>query len=406
MDSNHLKNRIILFTLWLIIFASSSQFLIIAPILPQLGEELNISDDQLGLLVTSYAIFLAFFAIISGPVSDRIGRKRILLIGSGTMAVALFMHTMAYDFSSMLTVRALAGASGGVLTGACVSYIGDYFPSKKRGWANGWVATGSAAGQVMGIPFGSLMAGWFGFESPFLLFSGIMVLAFGLVLIEIPQPIVDRDLKRLTIKRSFNDYFSLIKNKNTALISFAYGLMFLSFSVFIFYLPSFLTTLCGFTGFELSLLFLIGGVASVIGGPWAGKLSDRIGRKNIILMSSIGLFVTMILTSIFVDNFYEAYSMFFVFMLLTSARLGPFRALVSEITTADKRGKLMSLSISLGQLGMALGGIIAGIIYAEYGFWLNTIISGIAVLFFGILVWKYVEEPIPVAEVAVDRVSD
>jgi predicted MFS family arabinose efflux permease len=404
MDRDRLKDRLIIFTLWLIIFASSSQFLIIAPILPQLGDELNISDDQLGLLITSYALFLAFFAIVAGPISDRVGRRMVLLVGSGTMAVALLMHTLAFDFTSMLTVRALAGGSGGILTGACVAYIGDYFPSNKRGWANGWIATGSAAGQVLGIPLGSLMAGWFGFQSPFLFFSVFMMFAFLLILTQVPQPVVSRDLQRLTIRRSFDDYFSLLQNKNTLMIAVAYGLLFLSFSVFIFYLPSFLTTLCGFTGFELSLLFLIGGVASVIGGPWAGKISDKVGRKNIILISSIGLFVTMIITSIYVDNFYKAYSMFFVFMLLTSARLGPFRALVSEATTADKRGKLMSLSIAIGQLGMAFGGIIAGILYTEFGFWLNTIISGIAVLIFGILVWKYVDEP-TIAGIAVEQVA-
>jgi len=405
MDRDKLKDRLIIFTLGLIIFASSSQFLIIAPILPQLGSELNISDDQLGLLVTSYALFLAIFAIVTGPISDRIGRKRVLLIGSGTMAIALFMHTLVFDFTSMLTVRAFAGGSGGILTGACVAYVGDYFPSNKRGWANGWIATGSAAGHVLGIPFGSLMAGWFGFHSPFPLFALFMVIAFILILSQVPQPIVSMDLKRLTIKRSFTSYFSLMRNRNTSIVAFAYGLMFLSFSIFIFYLPSFLTTLCGFTGFELSLLFLIGGVASVIGGPWAGNLSDRLGRKNIILASSIGLFITMMITSVYVDNFYKAYTMFFVFMLLTSARLGPFRALVSEATTSENRGKLMSLSISIGQLGMALGGIIAGIIYAEYGFWLNTIISGIAVLMFGILVWKFVEEPAAVG-VVVEQVRD
>ncbi len=390
---SRLTDKIIISTLWLLIFASSSQFLVIAPILPQIGNELNIPDDQLGLLVTSYAIFLALFAVISGPISDKIGRKKILLIGTGTMAIALFLHAMAFDFYSMLTVRALAGGSGGILSGACVAYIGDYFPYRRRGWANGWMATGSAAGQVLGIPFGSLMAGWLGFQSPFILFAVLMILAFTLIILLLPQPEVKRDIRRLSITRTFRDYVILFRERNTLLTAVAYGLMFLSFSVFIFYLPSFLTTLCGFTGFELSLLFLIGGVASVIAGPYAGKLSDRIGRKNIILFSSVGLFVTMVLTSLFVDNFYEAYSMFFIVMLLTSARLGPFRALVTEITSAEKRGKMMSMSIALGQLGMAMGGLIAGFVYTEYGFWLNTIISGIAILLFGLLVWKYIEEP-------------
>lgn len=404
MPGSRLKERIIIFTLWLIIFASSSQFLIIAPILPQIGEELSISDSQLGWLVTSYALFLALFALLAGPVSDKIGRRRILVIGSISMFAALLLHAFVYDFISMLVVRALAGAAGGILTGACVAYVGDYFPPNRRGWANGWMATGSAAGQVLGIPLGSFLAEITGFRSPFVGFSVIMLVAMALVLTNLPQPEVRRDLRKLSIKGSFKGYFMLLQQRSTLLIATAYGLMYLSLAIFIFYLPSFLTTLCGFTGFELSLLFLIGGIASVIGAPWAGKLSDRIGRKNIILVSSIGLFITMIITSLYVDNFYKAYSMFFVFMLLTSARLGPFRALVTESTTAAHRGKLMSLSISLGQFGMAAGGVIAGFVYAEYGFWLNTILSGLAVLAFGVLVWRTIEEPS--LAVATDSVGD
>jgi predicted MFS family arabinose efflux permease len=403
MHGQRITDRVIIFTLWLIIFASSSQFLIIAPILPQIGDELHISDQKLGWLITSYAVFLAIFAIIAGPISDRIGRKKILIIGCTTMFVALLLHTVVFDFQSMLVVRAIAGSAGGMLTGACVAYIGDYFPVNRRGWANGWVATGSAAGQVLGIPIGSFVASYFGFKSPFLAFALVMLFALVLVITQVVQPVVKRDTRKLSIGGSFRDYYLLLKQKNTRLIAFAYGLMFLSFALFIFYLPSFLTTLCGFTGFELSLLFLIGGVASVIGGPWAGNLSDRIGRRNIIVISSIGLFVVMLITSIYVDNFYKAYSVFFIFMLLTSARLGPFRAMVTEITSSEKRGKLMSLSISLGQLGMAFGGILAGYVYAEFGFWLNTILSGVTVLMFGLLVWRYLEEP--VEEPALDTVS-
>lgn len=79
-------------------------------------------------------------------------------------------------------------------------------------------------------------------------------------------------------------------------------------------------------------------------------------------------------------------------MLLTSARLGPFRALVTGVTSPEFRGKLLSLCIAMGQLGMALGGVIAGIVYSNYGFWVNTVISGVAVLLYGLLVWKFIDE--------------
>ena len=119
--------------------------MIIAPILPQIGDDLGIADAALGTLVSVYSLMVGIFAILSGPVSDRIGRRRILLVGCGAMTVALILHTLVSDYASFLTVRMFAGMAGGMLSGAAVSYIGDYFPYERRGWATGWVMSGSAS---------------------------------------------------------------------------------------------------------------------------------------------------------------------------------------------------------------------------------------------------------------------
>ena len=99
--------------------------MIISPILPQIGDDLGIADAALGTLVSVYSLMVGIFAILSGPVSDRIGRRRILLIGCGTMTVALMLHTLVSDYASFLAVRMFAGMAGGILSGAAGSYIGD-----------------------------------------------------------------------------------------------------------------------------------------------------------------------------------------------------------------------------------------------------------------------------------------
>ena len=73
---------IIIFALWLLVFSASSQIMIITPILPLIGEELGIGESRLGTLVSAYAIMVGIFAIVAGPVSDKIGRRRILLLGT------------------------------------------------------------------------------------------------------------------------------------------------------------------------------------------------------------------------------------------------------------------------------------------------------------------------------------
>ena len=87
---------LILLALWLMVFASSSQVIIIAPILPRIGEALQISETLLGLLGTAYALTLSVFALITGPISDKIGRRRVLLAGCGFMALALAVHGVAH----------------------------------------------------------------------------------------------------------------------------------------------------------------------------------------------------------------------------------------------------------------------------------------------------------------------
>ena len=155
---------LIVFTLWLLVFAASSQIMIISPILPLIGEELSIPEALLGTLVSAYSLMVGVFAVISGPISDRVGRRRILIWGSGIMTVALVLHFFVIGYLSFLVVRVVAGGAGGVLSGAAVSYIGDHFPYNRRGWATGWVMSGSAFGQIFGIPMGIVLAGKFGFR--------------------------------------------------------------------------------------------------------------------------------------------------------------------------------------------------------------------------------------------------
>ncbi len=76
---------------------------------------MNIPPALQGTLITAYAFTVGLFALIMGPVSDRIGRRKILLYGSLAMTVALALHAVATGYTSMLVVRAAAGAAGGVL---------------------------------------------------------------------------------------------------------------------------------------------------------------------------------------------------------------------------------------------------------------------------------------------------
>jgi predicted MFS family arabinose efflux permease len=384
---------LIVFPLWLLVFSSSSQIMIISPILPRIGSELGIADTLLGTLVTAYSLMVGLFAIISGPISDRIGRRRILLMGSGLMTLALAAHFLVMDYLSFLAVRVFAGVGGGILSGAAVSYVGDYFPYKRRGWALGWVMSGSAFGQILGIPLGVLLAGHLGFRAPFYLFALTMALTLVLIWYFLPQPELNAQGDRLTPGGAVRNYLAMLRRREIAAAAAGYFLMFLGVSLYIVYFPTWLERSLGFSSNQIATLFLVGGVANVLTGPQAGRISDRVGRKIIVLFSCVGLFLVMLGTPLLVRGPWVAYPFFFLTMVLVAMRISPFSALLTALVPDQNRGSLMSLAVALGQLGFGLGGALAGPLYAEFGYASNAFIGAVSVLGMGIMVWFLVPEP-------------
>jgi predicted MFS family arabinose efflux permease len=392
-STRSLEPYLIVFTLWLLVFSSASQTMILSPILPMIGDQLDIADAVLGTLVSVYSIMVGIFAILAGPVSDRIGRRRILILGCLAMTVALSLHGLVTGYGSFIAVRIFAGCAGGILSGAAVSYIGDYFPYERRGWATGWIMSGSAFGQIFGIPLGIFMAARWGFRSPFYMFAVTMALTVLMLVFWVPQPDVVRSTHRLSVGKAATDYLAMLRRPEIAWAAAAYFMMFLGVSIFVIYLPTWLERDLGFTGNQIALMFLIGGIANVLTGPQIGKLSDRIGRKRIILFACVGLSVLQLATVHVVAGPRSAYVFFFLTMVLVAMRISPFSALLTALVSDERRGSLMSLTVALGQLGFALGGAVAGPLFANVGYQSNTVLAAIFVLAMGMIVWFFVPEP-------------
>ena len=387
------RDSLILFALWLMVFSASSQVIIISPILPRIAEALSVQESLLGTLVTSYAVMLGVFALVTGPISDKIGRRRILLIGTGFMAVCLYLHGLAYTYATLLAVRALAGAAGGALSGAAVAYVGDYFPYDRRGWANGWVMSGMAVGQVVGIPLGTLLAEFGDYRWPFLMFAVTMTGAFLLIWRAVPQPEVQRDVRRLSVRRAVSDYIGLCRRPVTRNAAMVYFLTFLGVGLYLIYLPAWLERGLDVRGEAIATLFLFGGLAHVVAGPTAGKLSDRVGRKPLVLWSCFGLAVVMPLMTWLVSDMWIAGLFFTVAMLLLALRISPLQSLLSALVPSNSLGILMSFAIASGQVGIGISGAIAGLAYARYGYWSNTLLAIAAVLIMAMMVWRGLPEP-------------
>ena len=394
--------------LWLLVFAAASQTIIITPVLPIIGEALRVDLGVLGTLVPAYSWALAAAALLMGPVSDRVGRRRVLLIGSGALAGALALHGLAASFEALLAARVLAGACGGVLSGAAVSYVGDAVPYNRRGWATGLVMSAVPVGLVLGVPVGRVLAAGLGFRVPFLAFAGLMALSFLLVLAVVPQPDVKLETSRLDARAFARGYLGLLRDAGNRAAALTYFLMYLGLGLFVVMLPQWITDtqplaveiagepveLFGLPVDFIATLFSVGGLASFVVGPWAGALSDRAGRKPMVLASCAGLFLVMgSVTYVVGEARWALYPVYIVTMAMFALRASPLQALITALVPGRQRGTLMSLVIALGQIGTGLGGAIGGALYAGAGFRTVSLVAAATSAVLAVAVWLTLPEP-------------
>jgi predicted MFS family arabinose efflux permease len=384
------------FTLWVLVFAAGTQAMLVAPIIPQIALQLGVEEARLGTLITSYAVAVGAFALVTGPVSDRVGRRTVLLVGAALMTLALALHGLADTYLSLLSVRALAGVAGGVLNGAAIAYVGDFFAPERRGRVNGWVISGFAAGQVAGIPVGTLLADAFGYRAPFLLFAVVVALSLGLVFVALPQPAVGRAGTPLSFGSAVGGYRALLARRDVAAATVVFFVMFGGSTLYMTFLPTWLTVSLGVGAGAIATLFLLGGLSNAVVGPVSGSLSDRFGRKRIIVAASVGLAALMALTP-FLGSFPVVAGTFVVVMALFASRATSFTTMLTELVDGDQRGSLMSLTVGVGQVGVGIGGALAGTVYGSVGYTPSAVAAGLSMLFIAGLVVAFLPAtgPIP-----------
>jgi len=253
--------------------------------------------------------------------------------------------------------------------------------------------SGIAVGQIVGIPLGTILADLFNFRTPFLMFAGTMGLAWLLIWYFVPQPDVQRDTQRLSIQRAVGNYFQLLKDPAPAAATIAYGLMFFSIGLYVIYLPTWLEATLQVSGTLIASLFFVGGIANVVTGPLAGRFSDKVGRKPLIVSSCLGLGLIMLATTYMIADMWMAYFVFALAMVMVAMRISPLQSLLTALVPDQKRGILMSLAIAVGQAGIGLGGAVAGLAYTEYGYFSNTVMAAVAIILMALLVQFYLPEP-------------
>jgi DHA1 family inner membrane transport protein len=353
-----LSEKRLLLLLAAVQFTHIMDFMIMMPLGPQLMSKLGISVQQFGGLISSFAITSGIVGLAMAPFADRFDRRKLLLF----CYAGFMLGTLACGFcdsgSTLFWARAVCGAFGGVSGATIMAIVADVVPPERRARGMGIIMTAFSAAAALGVPFGLKIAQWWKWEAPFFVVATIAVVVWvGLFRI---LPPVRGHLSGGKVK-SGEDFLELLKKGNAWIgLALMFAMIFGHFTI-IPYLAPYLVGNVGMAEENLVLVYLTGGLASILTGPLIGRLADRHGRFLIYAcLVSVACVVIRLLTSSGNLPLWQTLVLAAFFFTFASGRFIPGQAVISMAVPSSRRGAYMSLVACSRDLASGLTAKIGG----------------------------------------------
>jgi predicted MFS family arabinose efflux permease len=258
------------------------QSYLVAPLIPALATEFHASATLLGMLVPAYMLPYGISTLFYGPLSDRVGRKPVILTLLVMMVVTSAGVATAHTAHQMLAWRLLGGIATGGIVPIALALLGDLFPYAERGRAIGWMFGAMAGGMAFGSTLGAFLNPIIGWRREFLItavLSGI-TLAFAIRLRRsFENKLSPHPLKASEVIAGYMNLFS----DSRAAKGYIYILLNGMFHSGIFsWLGLYFSERYHLGDEGIGLALLGYGVPGMLLGPVIGRFADRYGRKQII----------------------------------------------------------------------------------------------------------------------------
>ncbi len=355
-----MKNRnlsILFFTLAVVMLG----FGIIIPLLPFLIEKFGGNGVSMGLLMAIYSIMQFIFSPVWGALSDRFGRKPILMLGILGNAISMVMFGLAGSMTALFMARGLAGIISSATLPTAMAYISDSTDEHERGGGMGIVGAAMGVGMVLGPGLGGLM-GHYSLQAPFYFAAAVSILAMMFVWFLLPESLPHERRSMVKVKFQGPQLGEMVKALSTPI----------GFLLILAFLHSFgLANFEGIFGMYAQLrydydeatigliLTVVGVVSTIVQGALTGIATRRWGDGKVIkisLIASVFGFAAMLLA----QNLLMVILMTGLFVF-SNAMIRPGVSSLISKRTVHGQGMAMGLNNSYMSLGRIVGPLWAGV---------------------------------------------
>jgi len=361
--------RKILPLLCLCSFGTLFSFRAISPILVDISQEFGITVAATGSLGAAYSLPAVLLALFFGPISDRYGRRPLILMGQGILILSSIGSMLAPSFIFLFLCRILAGLGAAAVSPSISAAIGDYFPYSERGRAYGWLISSTTMAIVVGVPAGSILAGSFSWRWMFGLLTLVFLAVMILMIFHLPaerrtEP--SPDIGFATVLSGFKQIFRVRSAAAALLSTIFFGIFWYGWGT---YNGAFFIQTLGISTEDLAPIFTLQGLAILSASQIGGLLSDRFTKKSLAVTAMIAGGVVMALLTHFGNTYWLAITLNTLMSIPTGLRFVSGSALLSELTPTA-RATFLSFNASAQEMGSMMGASLGGLVlgsFAGYG---------------------------------------
>jgi len=380
-----MKNKKALFIIFITVFIDLLGFGILIPILPTFASsQIGVSDFGIGALVAIYSLIQFSFNPIVGKLSDRIGRRPVVLFSLLLTSASYIIFSFSTTFLLIFLSRVLAGL-GGSNIGTAQAYIADITDKENR--ARGMGMIGVAFG--LGFVFGPIMGGFlshYGYEYVGYASASFSFLAFLFAFFMLPESVKEKkSLKGFSAKLfNFQDVSKIIKIPNIGIFVFLFFIIIFSVANIYGTFALLGNKYYGFTNRENGYLFgIIGIVSATIQGGLMRRISKSLSEKSILYLGMFFLMIGLFLIP-FGMTFIGVAFVSVIYAIGTGILQPTIISFISKYSPEDKQGMVLGFNSSIGALARVLGPLWGGFTFQFLGYE-APFITGAVFTFFTII---------------------
>ena len=266
-------------------------------LMPFMKESLSLSYEQAGMLATTNSIGYLGMVLFAGILATKWGSKKLVVFGTVLVAAGLLFLGTVQSYGTALLGMMMLGVGTAFTYTPLVGIVVGWFP-QRRGMMIGFLVSGLGLGTLISSLLIPLFTTWFtedGWRYLWVIY-GILSLLFALVALLIlrdpPIPLVKKEQKDASLLRE------VYVHKGVLLVAIIYGLIGFAYLIPQSFLFSFILE-SKIDRFSAGQIMAIGGLMSIFSGPLWGTISDRIGRKKLLIITLATGATSMLLSVIF-----------------------------------------------------------------------------------------------------------